>query len=339
MLKASVVIATYHRPKEIVDCIQSLLDQTVLPHQILVIDDGELETPPMEAECQAKGVGYVYFRKDKPDLTRSRNIGVSLSTGDVVFFFDDDCIMEPQYLEETLKLYDQEDKDGRKVGGVGGIITNNHPWTWKDTARYYYHRLFMLVGPREGRILRSGFCADYYLTPNPITEVVDVDFFSGGVCSYRREVFDKVTFTPGYRKHALGEDKDFSYQVSRHYRLLMTPAAKLAHYESPSMRPNKRKQGRMFINGRYLFFKLCTKRHSFDWIFFIYANLGYTFTRLVALILFPNKDKVERLKGMFEAYRAILTGNGPKLRHLTPSEAAEIAAEALRAAKGNVHVS
>lgn len=333
MLKASVVIATYHRPKEVAECIQSLLDQTVLPHQILVLDDGELERPPMENECREKGVDYVYFKKDKPDLTRSRNIGVSLSTGDVIFFFDDDCVMEPEYLEETLKQYELEEKGGRKVGGVGGLITNLPTWTWKDTVRYWYHRVFMLVGSYEGRALKSGFCADYYLTPNPIKEVREVEFFSGGVCSYRKEVFQNVAFTPEYRNHALGEDKDFSYQVSRKYRLIVNPRAKLAHMEAPSMRPNKRKEGRMFIMGRYLFFSLCVKKSPIDWLFYLYANAGYTFTRLLALLIFPNKAKVDRLKGMFDAYKDIFTGKAPKLRHLSPEEAAERSAEALRSSQ------
>lgn len=324
MKTATIVLATYNRPKEVCDCIDSLLSQTVLPYEILVLDDGNLEEHPREEACKAAGIRYVYHKKKVRGLTESRNVGVKLATGEVLFFFDDDVIVAPDYLELTLKLYEEDPGGDRPIGGVGGVITNNPKWGFKDQMRYLYHRFFLLVGPHEGRALRSGFCADYYLTPNPLKEVTEVEFFSGGVCSYLREVFDQFAFTPGYRAHALGEDKDFSYQVSRHYRLLLNPAARLEHLEAPAERPDKYKEGKMFVMGRYLFFKLCVKKSRWDWFAFFYAHFGYMITRILALLIFPNPNKVNRLRGNFSAYKDIILGQGPKLRHMTPEERDEL---------------
>jgi glycosyltransferase involved in cell wall biosynthesis len=308
MYRASIIIPTYNRPKELKDCIQSILKQTVKPYELIIIDDGNLSELPLDNECKNAGIRYIYHKKDVPGLTESRNIGINLASGDIIFFFDDDVVPFPNYIEEILKGYQL--CTGCRVGGVGGVIANHRPLRLKDHLRRVFEIFFLISGFNEGKVLPSGFCVNFGDTEFPIKRIKKVDFLSGGVSSFRKEIFQEFLFdTENYLNYGFGEDKDFSCKVSKKYKLIINPKAKVLHLESPKMRIDKLKEGRMFIIDRYIFFKRHVKKGWWSWIFFYYALSGYILARLTALILFPSKNKLTRLKGIFSALKDILKGN------------------------------
>ena len=124
MTKISVIIPTYYRPTELRNTIESILKQTTKPYEIIIVDDGDLKVLPFEEESKNVGINYIYYKKDNPGLTESRNKGIELSKGSIIFFLDDDVILSPNYIEEILSVYNNDRK--QVVGGVGGIITNHN---------------------------------------------------------------------------------------------------------------------------------------------------------------------------------------------------------------------
>ena len=285
---------------------RSILEQTTKPDEIIVVDDGALEEVPFREECEAEGIHCIYHRKETRGLTASRNAGIRLAAGDVLFFLDDDVVLFDSYIAEILQTYAAEKEP--PVMGVGGLIANTKPLTRSKRLRYYLDRLFLVAGPQEGRVLQSGFSTDYGTTNNPVTEVMDVDFLPGGVCSYKKEVFDEFSFSEKYRGYGMGEDKDFSYRVSRRYRLVVNPAAKLYHYESPKMRFDKAQETREIVMGRYNLFRDYVKRTRFDWFFFVYALFGYFLGRVLICCFAPGAANLKRIGGVLMALRDILLG-------------------------------
>ena len=83
MISTSIIVPTYNRPESLKDCILSILEQTVMPNEIIIIDDGNLSGIPFKTELSEAGVNCRYFKKDVRGLTESRNTGVKLSTGEV----------------------------------------------------------------------------------------------------------------------------------------------------------------------------------------------------------------------------------------------------------------
>ncbi len=306
MLTTSVIIPTYHRPGDLLACIESILKQTVLPTELLVIDDGDLQTHPLRQECEAAGIRYIYHKKDTPGLTESRNVGIRISSGDVVFFLDDDVVLLPDYIEETLKPYANDPE--RRIGGVGGLVIEENTVSLLRRVRYWLHILFLAEGIRQGRVLPSGFCTEIGGYGRDPTKVIKVDFLPGGICSYRRCVFDEFLFTEKYRSLGFGEDKDFSYRVSRKYTLLVTPHARLYHNYSPEMRPNLYLNGRKFVVGRYLFFKLYVRRGWWSWFFFYYALFGYTLVRVFMTLILCKRREFSRLRGILDAGWDVIRG-------------------------------
>ena len=219
MLKTSIIIPTYNRSSELRNCVESILKQTVKPSELIVVDDGDLSGLPFEKECKDAGIRFIYFKKDKPGLTESRNEGVRLASGCIIFSLDDDVVLFPDYVEEILNVY-QDDTDGIG-GGVGGMIVNTKPITLSHRLRRIFDVFFLASGFGEGKVLPSGFCTSFGTTGFPIKSKKEVDFLPGCAMSFRKDIFKEFYFTEGLRDYGFGEDKYFSYAVSKKYSLFI----------------------------------------------------------------------------------------------------------------------
>ncbi len=299
----SLVIPTYNRPVDLEICLRSVLTQTVLPQEVLIIDDGALETVPLRNELEAAGISAIYYRKDTPGLTESRNKGIDLASGEIIFFLDDDTELFPEYFQAILEAYDDP-----AVMGVGALIANLKPMTPARLLRWAIDVIFLNRGFRAGNVLPSGFCTDFGETPFRVRTLRETDFQDGCAASYRCKVFEELRFTDGYRSWGLGEDKDFSYQVAKRHRMLIQPQALLNHYESPTMRPDKRAWGRKFVLGRWLFFRDHVRTAAWQGVFFWYAIIGYLAVRTVIAAVRLRRDEWQRVLGILEAARDIALG-------------------------------
>jgi glycosyltransferase involved in cell wall biosynthesis len=91
----SVVVCTRNRPDQLQSCLDSLLRLDPPPHEILVVDNcpSDDQTRRVCAELPVR-----YLVEDIPGQSRARNRGILETTGDLVAFTDDDCIVDSQWL-------------------------------------------------------------------------------------------------------------------------------------------------------------------------------------------------------------------------------------------------
>ena len=271
-----------------------------------MVDDGNLPSPPLQHEFENAGVAYKYLKKEKPGLTESRNAGIAASSGEIIFFFDDDVDILPDYLAKILDIY-EGDMD-QSIAGVGGNVVNTKPMTFWRTVRWMIGVVFLNTGFCEGKILPSGFCTNFGCTPFGLKKTREVDFLCGCACSFRRQIFSEMLFTDGYHSVAIGEDKDFMGRLSRTRRLIFTPDSRLKHFEAPVMRPRKRDLGRQLLLGRYYLLRDVMSPSWLHWLCFYYASAGYLLMRMViALIRFDRKE-YEHALGVIDALGLVIRG-------------------------------
>lgn len=224
-LTTAAIIPTRDRPDDLRRCLESLLTQTHLSDQVIVIDDGQIDEAALRGMFARTPIDFIYHRKlGQPGVARSRNLGVQLAQADIVFFFDDDVILEPEYIAETLAVY-ETDQAG-EIGGVGGVITNAH--LSLSVRLYELWRGHPLWG--HGRVFPDGFNQGNY---EAVRKVQPVEWLASGVCSYRRSVKLEYPFSEGFAGY---ETIEHCYHMRRKYRLLITPRARLAHMQSPASR-------------------------------------------------------------------------------------------------------
>mgnify|MGYP005836455319 CR=1 FL=1 len=272
MEKVSVIIATMNREEELGRCLKSVCEQTVLPMEIVIVDDGVSDPDKIRAMIPPE-IRFQYHRKAPPGLSASRNLGARVALGDLLLFLDDDVVLEQRYVEEIVRVFRGDTE--HKIGGVCGIIVNPMP---KPRLFRCWSRFFLMNRGRQGELLPWGF----YTSVSSGNEVVDVDWVPGGLSCFRREVFEQYSLSNMGQagRHGLA-DLEFSWRVSRHYGLKATPFARLWHYPSSRAREDDLKRGyKQALNHCRLFEAHGRKdnktRMSFLWAMtgLILGNLG-----------------------------------------------------------------
>lgn len=143
-LSVSVVICTKNRHDDIVQCIDSLLDQTYAVNEIVVVDssdDNGLE------KILDKYISYFVIKYIYVDaiLTKARNIGIDNSSSNLVMFLDDDTILDKFYVHNIVSIFN--DSHGIAIGGVSGkIIQEDNPPAsgLRKSLSYYRAKLLKL---------------------------------------------------------------------------------------------------------------------------------------------------------------------------------------------------
>jgi cellulose synthase/poly-beta-1,6-N-acetylglucosamine synthase-like glycosyltransferase len=104
----------------IADCLDAILATDYPPdrREILVVDNGSSDgTAP---EIHSRQVRYLY--EPKRGVSHARNRGIAESRGGIISFVDADCIVEPQWLTEVVRAFEDPE-----VGCVAGDLQHVPP--------------------------------------------------------------------------------------------------------------------------------------------------------------------------------------------------------------------
>jgi len=100
----SVIIPLYNKVETVCRAIESVLAQTRLPDEIIVINDGSTDGSEMIVEA----MGHTLVRlvhQSNAGVSAARNKGLELASSDWIAFLDADDMWEPEYLETISILH------------------------------------------------------------------------------------------------------------------------------------------------------------------------------------------------------------------------------------------
>ncbi|WP_090839315.1 glycosyltransferase family 2 protein [Olleya namhaensis] len=287
-MKFSLIICTYMRPKAIIKLLESVNNQTLYPNEIIVID-GSTDTLTQAVLKTNTFNNLKYYNVDAIDrgLTKQRNIGISKvsNTSNIVCFLDDDVILEPSYFEQIVNTYSIYPK----ALAVGGYITNEVDWKLSDNTNsknnFYYD------GWMRNESSRFKMRAVFGLEPDakpgylptfahgrsigflpPSGKTYNVEQIMGGVASYKKEVFDSLSFSTYFEGYGLYEDADFSIRLAKLGPIYINTRARLAHYHDGSGRPNQYNYGKMVVRNSWYVWRVKYAKPSFKARFKFYAT-------------------------------------------------------------------
>lgn len=256
--KISVIVATKDRKLDLLKFIESLNNQKVFPDEFLVVDASD---NPFKEEIEKAVTQNYQFKyiKAEPGLTKQRNIGIKESTGDIFCFFDDDIILEPDYLKVLKDSFEKHPE----IGGFSGKTTDVNPKkNWRYYLMQFFYCLFQLsYFDNKGRIRKSFFNNNYHLGKKENY----IEFTSGCCMSFTKKALQEVGgFDEKLSTYCFMEDVDISYRVSRKYKILYNPKARCLHNHSPANRLKDFENGKMLIqNQNYLHAKNMPKGISY----------------------------------------------------------------------------
>jgi glycosyltransferase involved in cell wall biosynthesis len=117
----SVILPTYNRYQIIERSIKSIFEQTYTNLEIVIVDDGSSDRTASVLENLAilDDRMKVVHNSCRLGLPASRNKGVSLSGGSLIFFSEDDLVLDDSCISTLVNSLSSLDKANRPVGAVG----------------------------------------------------------------------------------------------------------------------------------------------------------------------------------------------------------------------------
>jgi glycosyltransferase involved in cell wall biosynthesis len=236
----SILLPTYNRASILSDCINSLAAQSYPDWELIICDDcSNDDTQAIIKEFQEKDSRIRHFRNcNRQGLHRSRNELIAAAQGDLVFFIEDDVILEPDSIQILVETYYSFNKDGYRVGAVTPSLLQVN----KENKVAFQRKLFDYIKELRFRNMSepcqidrlTGLISNSY-SPHfeTVQEVVDVH-----ACSlYPRNVF--VT-EGGFEETVYGgnymfAEAEYNFRLRKKgYKMLFAPKSIVYHYTYPS---------------------------------------------------------------------------------------------------------
>lgn len=202
--KVSVVVPVRNEAPKIARCLQALLNQTLQPYEVIVVDGHSADSTVEVARKFPVTVTY----EDYGTVGGARQVGVEHAQGDYVAFTDADCIPRENWLENLICEFD----DG--VVGVGGGIKNVGKGLWEESIALALDTFLGSANSVQDRVLR---------------ERRIVKSISGCNSIYRKK---DIVAVGGVDVHlSINEDTEMNSRLQQLGTLLYTPDAIVHHHQ------------------------------------------------------------------------------------------------------------
>lgn len=105
------VITSFNQGDMILEAVQSLCEQTVLPARIIIVDDGSTDKNSLDILNAIKSdsaIPIVLIQQSNSGVSTARNTGIRKSETPLVLVLDGDDRVKPSYIEQVRKLLHED---------------------------------------------------------------------------------------------------------------------------------------------------------------------------------------------------------------------------------------
>lgn len=234
-LPVSAIVATRNRPDILVRTLTSLRTQGLAPTELIIVDasDNDLTQEAIEILTRREKLStwrIMWERAKARGAAIQRNQGWARAREPVIWFFDDDILLEPGCV---ARLWAALQSDAG-LGGVSAMITNQRYQKPGPISEFVFR---VMAGQREvsyaGRVLGPAI----NLLPedrDDLPEVVPVQWLNTTCVLYRREALPHPPFPSHFSGYSMMEDLALSLTVGKRWRLANARTARIFHDSQPS---------------------------------------------------------------------------------------------------------
>lgn len=296
----SIIIPTYKRPDDLRKCLESILVQTVIPLEVIVVDNADyFETEQVIYKSldlfMEYGINIKYIKNGNSNSANiARNIGADNSKGDILLFIDDDILLDKDFIKEIASVYEMYPN----AIGVQGFIENTKASEFVDIIHKFYYLNHHTKNYNKLLPSIQDVCA------YPLTRIINCQWIMSGCTGYKKQFFQKFKFDENMYKYCSGDDVDISYRIYKEYpkSLYQTPFAKVIHATSDTGRaPKKELIYTMQVYHTYLFYKLIDQK-LMNKLIFAWSRIGYVLTKLGIFCLKPSKNNFMFVMNLIISY-------------------------------------
>lgn len=194
----SVVMPVYNEEANIIDTLDAIYSNTVLPDEVIMADGGS--TDRTVQLVKEKFPQVIIVDNQMKHAASGRNVGIKHAKGDIIAFTDGDCIVAEDWIENISEAFKNNDIDG--LGGKVLIAppVNHIEEYWGNLA----WNLIMSFGD----------------TPYVVEQCTLNDAFVTANCAYKRDLLIKLNgFSNWFANNA--EDVDLCWRAIKSGAKLM----------------------------------------------------------------------------------------------------------------------
>lgn len=305
----SVAVCTFRRPRALGRFLESLASSSRIPDELIIADaspDDLTERLLQAHPALRRAAGTVrYFRLGESvrGLTRQRNFALRKVRTDLVAFFDDDIVLEPDCLACMEEVHRRL---GPAVVGVGAVIQDqigSPSMLWR-----LMRALRMMSSLQPGRYHRSGISTPWVVTPSN-GDLLAGDWLPGGATMWSTVAAREIGFNEQFEGYGQGEDLEFSLRVRARGALYLAGSARVHHLHESSGRSDPIHAGYMALYNRYeIHRRALPDRTIRDVAWFVYA-FSLDSLLLARNLLRPRRWRwvLGQWRGRFRAARDLLS--------------------------------
>jgi len=152
----------YSDHKQFFDCLQTILDQTIRPKEIILVNSGEINIEKKILDkIDKKEIKLVYI-SSKVSRVKALNLAIDKSSSKYSFRFDTRSRFSRDYAENALLALQNKKLDAAVVGGVPNVISSSNKFIPKLCAEIM-GRSYLYFFPKHRNINYSGYSSSIYL--------------------------------------------------------------------------------------------------------------------------------------------------------------------------------
>lgn len=171
MIKISVIIPTFNRAEQVPSAVRCVLEQTLPPHEVIVVDDGSTDGTAAALAPMIDRIRYI--KTENHGVSAARNRGILEATGDWIAFLDSDDTWRPDKLMRQAECIDRTEakvcfcictnEAGEPIDGLAGMDS-----TLEEHAERFYppgdcrmfkykgHPVLQTLLVRKSALMKSG---------------------------------------------------------------------------------------------------------------------------------------------------------------------------------------
>ena len=267
-IKLSVIIPTLNRPEDLSGAVISILSQTVLPYELIIVDQSA-------DKFSYNNIHTIFSKRNNPcslvyihdssivGLVSAKHKGVQNSSGNIISFLEDDETLNKDYFKNIISIF----TNNENLLGCSGVVSNIRRNKIYSLAFKIFH-LGIFFDNRVDIIKKVDIHQEALL--------IESNHISGGLSSYRKSVFDDIKYDLK-NDFFYCEDIDFSIRAADFYgkdKFYLATNVLLQHHLSPinrdSMLPRWSRKTKEFI---MLYKKNSNKPYALFCIFWLLIGL------------------------------------------------------------------
>lgn len=260
ILNLSIIIPCYNVENYIEQCLNSIVQQTVQPKEIICIDDGATDNTANVIQAFAQKFSCVkYIYQTNQGVSQARNVGINQATGQYIQFVDPDDILHPNLFStflkvlnfnNTIELFYFENKNFEKLENLkfnnidNSLIrfnTGNELFTYIIENKKYPCACWKYIFKKEILNLRfEGRNHEDHLITLNILLSANLSYYSKASLYYYRK-----------RANSLTSNKKISAQYIKLFSQVIVVCTK--YVQKSNLLPNIKIQYINFLRSDYLF--------------------------------------------------------------------------------------